>query len=35
MIYETVTFQYTGIVRRREGKRYAVGPFLIVCVANY
>jgi crotonobetainyl-CoA:carnitine CoA-transferase CaiB-like acyl-CoA transferase len=30
MIYETVTFQYTGIVRSRAGKRFAVGPFLIV-----
>ena len=30
MIYETVTFQSTGIVRGREGKRFAVGPFLIV-----
>jgi crotonobetainyl-CoA:carnitine CoA-transferase CaiB-like acyl-CoA transferase len=30
MIYETVTFQYTGIVRKRAGKRFAVGPFLIV-----
>src|SRR5713226_4113744 len=30
MIYETVTFQYTGLLRRRAGKRFAVGPFLIV-----
>ena len=30
MIYETVTFQSTGIVRGRAGKRFAVGPFLIV-----
>jgi crotonobetainyl-CoA:carnitine CoA-transferase CaiB-like acyl-CoA transferase len=30
MIYETVTFQYSGIVRGRAGKRFAVGPFLIV-----
>jgi CoA:oxalate CoA-transferase len=30
MIYETVTFQYTGILRERAGKRFAVGPFLIV-----
>ena len=30
MIYETVTFQSTGIVRGREGKRFAVGPFMIV-----
>ena len=30
MIYETVTFQYSGIVRSRAGKRFAVGPFLIV-----
>ena len=30
MIYETVSFQYTGTVRGRVGKRYAVGPFLIV-----
>jgi len=30
MIYETVTFQYNGIVRGRAGKRFAVGPFLIV-----
>ena len=32
MIYDTVTFQYTGIVRERAGKRYAVGPFLLVTV---
>lgn len=30
MIYETVTFQYTGVLRSRAGKRFAVGPFLIV-----
>jgi CoA:oxalate CoA-transferase len=30
MIYETVTFQYSGIVRTRAGKRFAVGPFMIV-----
>ncbi len=30
MIYETVTFQYTGILRERAGKRFAIGPFLIV-----
>jgi crotonobetainyl-CoA:carnitine CoA-transferase CaiB-like acyl-CoA transferase len=30
MIYETVGFQYTGVVRERAGKRFAVGPFLIV-----
>ncbi len=30
MIYETVTFQYSGIVRGRAGKRFAVGPFMIV-----
>ena len=30
MIYETVTFQYSGILRNRAGKRFAVGPFLIV-----
>jgi len=31
MIYETVTFQYTGILRGRAGKRFAVWPpFLIV-----
>ena len=30
MIYETVTFQYAGVVRGREGKRFAVGPFMIV-----
>jgi CoA:oxalate CoA-transferase len=29
MIYETVTFQYSGILRNRAGKRFAVGPFLI------
>ncbi len=30
MIYETVTFQYAGVVRERAGRRFAVGPFLIV-----
>jgi CoA:oxalate CoA-transferase len=30
MIYETVTFQYSGALRSRAGKRFAVGPFLIV-----
>jgi crotonobetainyl-CoA:carnitine CoA-transferase CaiB-like acyl-CoA transferase len=30
MIYETVSFQYTGILRERAGKRFAVGPFMIV-----
>ena len=30
MIYETVSFQYSGIQRGREGKRFAIGPFLIV-----
>ncbi len=30
MIYETVTFQYTGVTRERTGKRYTIGPFLIV-----
>jgi crotonobetainyl-CoA:carnitine CoA-transferase CaiB-like acyl-CoA transferase len=30
MIYETVSFQYSGVVRKREGKRFAVGPFMIV-----
>ncbi len=30
MIYETVTFQYSGILRERAGKRFAVGPFMIV-----
>ena len=30
MIYETVTFQYSGMVRNRAGKRFAVGPFMIV-----
>jgi crotonobetainyl-CoA:carnitine CoA-transferase CaiB-like acyl-CoA transferase len=30
MIYESVTFQYTGIVRERAGRRFAVGPFMIV-----
>jgi CoA:oxalate CoA-transferase len=30
MIYETVTFQYIGAMRERAGKRFAVGPFMIV-----
>jgi crotonobetainyl-CoA:carnitine CoA-transferase CaiB-like acyl-CoA transferase len=30
MIYETVTFQYSGLLRERAGKRFAVGPFMIV-----
>jgi CoA:oxalate CoA-transferase len=30
MIYETVSFQYTGIARERAGKRFAIGPFMIV-----
>ena len=30
MIYETVGFQYNGILRERAGKRFAVGPFMIV-----
>lgn len=30
MIYETVTFQYTGVLRERVGKRFAIGPFMIV-----
>src|SRR5215469_3418680 len=30
MIYETVTFQYVGAMRERAGKRFAVGPFMIV-----
>ena len=30
MIYETVTFQYSGTLRNRAGKRFAVGPFMIV-----
>ncbi|MFZ1890139.1 MAG: CoA transferase [Candidatus Binataceae bacterium] len=30
MIYETVAFQYNGILRERAGRRFAVGPFLIV-----
>ena len=30
MIYEPVSFQYTGAVRERAGKRFAVGPFMIV-----
>jgi CoA:oxalate CoA-transferase len=38
MIYETVTFQYSGVLRNRAGKRFAVGPFLIVtleCIDGY
>ena len=30
MIYETVTFQYSGVVRKRAGKRFAVGPSMMV-----
>lgn len=30
MIYEAVSFQYAGVVRERAGKRFAIGPFLIV-----
>jgi CoA:oxalate CoA-transferase len=30
MIYETVGFQYSGIMRERAGRRFAIGPFLIV-----
>ncbi|MGB6555251.1 MAG: CoA transferase [Candidatus Binataceae bacterium] len=30
MIYETVGFQYNGILRERNGRRFAIGPFLIV-----
>jgi crotonobetainyl-CoA:carnitine CoA-transferase CaiB-like acyl-CoA transferase len=30
MIYEPVGFQYSGIVRERAGKRFAIGPFMIV-----
>jgi len=30
MIYETVAFQYNGILRERAGRRFAIGPFLIV-----
>ncbi|HYB89858.1 MAG TPA: CoA transferase [Candidatus Binataceae bacterium] len=30
LIYDPVSFQYSGIVRRRVGKRYAIGPFVIV-----
>lgn len=29
MIYDTVTFQYTGVLRERVGRRFARGPFLI------
>lgn len=38
MIYETVAFQYTGEYRRRIGKRYTLGPFMIVtlpCADGY
>jgi len=38
MIYESVSFQYSGIVRERAGKRFAVGPFMIVtlkCLDGY
>jgi len=30
MIYEPVGFQYSGLVRKRAGKRFAIGPFMIV-----
>jgi crotonobetainyl-CoA:carnitine CoA-transferase CaiB-like acyl-CoA transferase len=30
MIYETVAFQYNGVLRERAGRRFAVGPFMIV-----
>ncbi len=30
MIYESVGFQYSGILRERAGRRFAIGPFLIV-----
>jgi CoA:oxalate CoA-transferase len=30
MIYEPVGFQYSGVVRERAGKRFAIGPFMIV-----
>ena len=30
MIYETVSFQYLGAIRERAGRRFAIGPFLIV-----
>ena len=30
MIYETVSFQYVGAIRERAGRRFAIGPFLIV-----
>ncbi len=33
MIYETVAFQYSGVARVRVGKRYLVGPYLIVTLA--
>lgn len=29
MIYDTVAFQYSGIARKRAGKRFAVGPFML------
>jgi CoA:oxalate CoA-transferase len=30
MIYETVSFQSSGILRERVGRRFAIGPFMIV-----
>ena len=38
MIYESVSFQYSGLVRERAGKRFAIGPFMIVtlkCLDGY
>ena len=38
MIYETVSFQYIGALRERAGKRFAIGPFMIVtlkCADGY
>ncbi|MGH8012201.1 MAG: CaiB/BaiF CoA transferase family protein [Candidatus Binataceae bacterium] len=29
MIYDAVIFQYTGVLRTRQGRRYAKGPFMI------
>jgi len=29
MVYDPVTFQYTGNLRRRAGNRFAIGPFFI------
>lgn len=29
MIYESVGFQYSGLVRQRSGRRFAIGPFMI------